>query len=202
MIIGWEKRGACRTNIESPDIVREPKFRGYLETRDRESFDLRDAKKTICRCCGTIHRSYYDRRKRRIRDLSCGEMRIYLELEIRRVRCRKCKKVKVEKLEWLSNNPFYTKRFSFYVGRKCRAMTIQDVSKELKLDWHTVKALDKEYMREQLRRNPVAAPRAIVSGGVKMHKIWRFKNAVGFGCFLGGVEIFWTNHGSMRSFMR
>jgi len=45
MIIGWEKRGACRTNIESPDIVREPKFRGYLETRDRESFDLRDAKK-------------------------------------------------------------------------------------------------------------------------------------------------------------
>ena len=31
MIIGWEKRGACRTNIESPDIVREPKFRGYLD---------------------------------------------------------------------------------------------------------------------------------------------------------------------------
>jgi len=40
-------------------------------------------------------------------------------------------------------------------------MTVKDVAKELKLDWHTVKALDKEYMQEQLRRNPVAAPRVI-----------------------------------------
>jgi hypothetical protein len=37
-------------------------------------------------------------------------------------------------------------------------MTVKDVAKELKLDWHTVKALDKEYMEEQLRRNPVASP--------------------------------------------
>jgi len=61
----------------------------------------------------------------------------------------------------LAKNPFYTKRFAHYVGRKCRAMTVKDVAKELKLDWHTVKALEKEYLQEQLRRNPVAAPRAI-----------------------------------------
>ena len=69
--------------------------------------------------------------------------------------------MKRERLPWLANNPFYTKQFSYYVGRKCRAMTIKDVAKELKLDWHAVKALEKEYMQEQLRRNPVAAPRAI-----------------------------------------
>ncbi len=40
-------------------------------------------------------------------------------------------------------------------------MTIKDMAKELKLDWHAVKALEKEYMQEQLRRNPVAASRAI-----------------------------------------
>jgi Transposase and inactivated derivatives len=40
-------------------------------------------------------------------------------------------------------------------------MTVKDVAKELKLDWHTVKALDKEYMEKQLRGNPVAAPRVI-----------------------------------------
>lgn len=69
--------------------------------------------------------------------------------------------MKTEKIEWLSDNPFYTKRFAYYVGRKCRSMTIQDVAKELKLDWHTVKTLDKEYMGKQLFRNPVAAPRVI-----------------------------------------
>lgn len=59
--------------------------------------------------------------------------------------CRECGKVKREGLEWLTNNPFYTKRFAYYIGRKCRGMTVKDVAKELKLDWDTVKALDKEY---------------------------------------------------------
>ena len=117
-----------------------------------------------------MHRSYYDKRKRQIRDLSCGDARIYLVAEIRRVQCRKCEKVKREGLPWLANNPFYTKRFSYYVGRKCRAMTIKDVAKDLKLDWHTVKTLEKEYMQEQLRRNPVAAPRAIGIDEISLRK--------------------------------
>lgn len=40
-------------------------------------------------------------------------------------------------------------------------MTVKDVARELKPDWHTVKALEKEDMEEQLRRNPVAAPKTI-----------------------------------------
>ena len=76
---------------------------------------------------------------RRIRDLSCGDARIYLEVEVWRVLCRKCGKVKREELEWLADNPFYTKRFVYSVGRKCRTMTVKDVAKEFKLDWDTAK---------------------------------------------------------------
>jgi hypothetical protein len=32
--------------------------------------------------------------------------------------------------------------------------TIKDVAAELKLDWHTVKALDQQYMEAQLKRAP------------------------------------------------
>lgn len=78
--------------------------------------------------------------------------------------------MKREKIDWIADNPFYTKRFAFYVGRKCRAMTVQDVARELKLDWHTVKALDKEYMQEQLRRCPVAAPRIIGIDEISLRK--------------------------------
>lgn len=78
--------------------------------------------------------------------------------------------MKREKLPWLANNPFYTDRFSYYVGRKCRTMTIKDVAKELKLDWHAVKALDQEYMQAQLRRNPIAAPRAIGIDEISLRK--------------------------------
>jgi transposase len=49
-------------------------------------------------------------------------------------------------------------------------MTVQDVAKEFKLDWHTVKALDKEYMEEQLCRNPVAAPGVIGIDEISLKK--------------------------------
>lgn len=78
--------------------------------------------------------------------------------------------MKREEIRWLADNPFYTKRFAFYVGRKCRTMTVRDVARELKLDWHTVKALDKEYMEEQRRRNPVVAPGVIGIDEVSLRK--------------------------------
>ena len=87
---------------------------------------------------------------------------MYLEFEVRRVFCQNCGKVKRERLEFLADNPFYTKRFAYYVGRRCRTATIKDVAKELKLDWHTVKELDKQYMKAQLAK--VGKPRPKVIG--------------------------------------
>jgi transposase len=103
----------------------------------------------------------YDKRLRRIRDLSCGDKRVYLHFWGRRVQCPRCQAVKSERLDWLADNPLYSKRFAFFVGRRCRNSTIQEVAKELRLDWHTVKELDKQYMREQLRRVGTPAPTAI-----------------------------------------
>ena len=105
-----------------------------------------------------------------MRDLSCGDTRVYLEFEVRRVDCPRCKVVKQERLDWLADNPFYTKRFAFFVGRRCRTETISDVARELKLDWKTVKALDKQYMHEQLRRAPRPAPRAIGIDEISIRK--------------------------------
>ena len=104
---------------------------------------------------------WYDRKVRRVRDLSCGDTRIFLELEVRRIDCRRCGKVKRERLDFLADNPLYTKRFAYYVGQRCRDATIKDVAAELKLDWHTVKALEMQYMRAQLKRAGTPAPRAI-----------------------------------------
>ena len=88
-------------------------------------------------------------------------MRVYLDVEVRRVFCRRCQKVKQEKLVWLADSPFYTKRFAFYIGRRCRDSSIQDVAREFHLDWKTVKALEKQYMREQLRRAGSPRPKVI-----------------------------------------
>ncbi len=44
------------------------------------------------------------------------------------------------------------------------------MARELKLDWQTVKAVEKEYMQEQLRRSPVLAPRVIGMDEVSLQK--------------------------------
>ena len=104
---------------------------------------------------------WYDRKVRQVRDLSCGDTRIYLELEVRRTACRRCGKVKRERLDFLADNPFYTKRFAYFVGRRCRQASISDVAKELALDWHTVKALEMQYMEAQLARAGTPGPLVI-----------------------------------------
>ena len=101
------------------------------------------------------------RKQRRVRDLSCGDTRIFLELEVRRLDCRHCGTVKRERLDFLADNPLYTKRFAYYVGRRCRSATIKDVAAELKLDWHTVKALEQQYMEAQLKRAGTPSPQVI-----------------------------------------
>jgi len=139
-------------------------------SEDPDSAACATGKKTVCGACGLLHRTFYDRKTRRIRDLSCGDTRIYLEAEIRRVPCQSCGAVKQEKLSWLADNPFYTKRFGFFVGRRCRVSTIQDVAKELKLDWKAVKELDKQYMQEQLRRVGTPGPKIIGIDEISIRK--------------------------------
>ena len=84
--------------------------------------------------------------------------------------CRRCQKVKQEELDWLADSPFYTKRFAFYVGRRCRDASIRDVAMELHLDWKTVKALEKQYMQEQLRRAGVPGPKVIGIDEISLRK--------------------------------
>ena len=97
-------------------------------------------------------------------------MRILLEIELRRVACRRCGAVKRERLDFLADNPRYTKRFAFYVGKRCRSSTIKDIADELGLEWHTVKELEKQYMRAQLRRAGTPGPKVIGIDEVSIRK--------------------------------
>jgi transposase len=117
-----------------------------------------------------VHRTWYDRTQRRVRDLSSGGTRVYLQLEVRRVHCRHCLAVKRERLGFLADNPLYTERFAWYVGRRCRSSCIKDIAEELNLHWHTVKDLEKQYLREQLRRASQPRPKVIGIDEISIRK--------------------------------
>jgi transposase len=101
-----------------------------------------------------------------------------LELEVRRVCCRHCGTVKRERLDFLADNAHFTKRFAFYVGRRCRQASIRDVARELKLDWDTVKTLEMQYMRAQLKRTGAPAPPVIGIDEIAVRKGHRYRIVV------------------------
>jgi len=65
---------------------------------------------------------------------------------------------------------FYTRRFAYFVGRRCRQATVKDVAKELHLDWHTVKELDMQYMAAQLARAGTPRPEVIGIDEISVRK--------------------------------
>ena len=74
-----------------------------------------------------MQHSFYDRRCRRARDLGCGGREVYLDFEMRRVKCKTCG-VRNEKIDFLSANTKYTLRFAMQIGGLCRSMTISDAT--------------------------------------------------------------------------
>jgi transposase len=102
--------------------------------------------------------------------LPCADHRIYLDVEVRRVDCRQCGAVKRERLDFLVENALHTKRFALYVGRRCRSGAIRDVAEELHLDWQTVKRLEMDYMREQIRRVGTPGPKVIGIDEISIRK--------------------------------
>src|ERR1035441_6665907 len=97
----------------------------------------RRQKKTACGICGRWHRSFYDQKPRLVRDLSCGEHRIYLELFVRRVGCRSCGKVKRERLTWLADNPFmgYASDSTKRADRRSRCGFVHGIPTRTEFGW-------------------------------------------------------------------
>jgi len=151
------RRLVLRSRVPRPqsaarDLWRSPRPAGHLGP----------AKKTaVCSGCGTRYRTFYDHTTRRVRDTDAAGWRLYLAYEQRRVSCTHCRGVKVERLDWLAQNPRYTQRFAQQVGTLCRDMSNKAVAQLLHLHEHTVKDLDTQYMRRWLAKTPQPAPQVI-----------------------------------------
>jgi len=86
------------------------------------------------------------------------------------VQCRRCGRVKRERLEDFLQNALHSQRYARYIGERCRSSTIKDVAQEQNLDWHTVKRLEKQYMREQLARSGTPRPKVIGIDEISVRK--------------------------------
>ncbi len=132
----------------------------------------------MCGTCDQSHRTFSDRKTRRVRDLSCGDPRVYLGVELRRVCCRNWGTVRPARLSCLADNPFYTKRFAFYIGRRCPSSTLRDAAREQHLHGKTVQALAMAYLRAPLQRAGTPAPRVLGIDEISLRKGHTYRSVV------------------------
>lgn len=103
-----------------------------------------------------MHHSWYDTRKRLVRDLDAFGTAVYLAFEVRRVNCRRCQAVKTERISWLALSNRATKRFEEAVGRMARQMPLTEVARHHRISWDQAWRMELEYMRELVQKRPPA----------------------------------------------
>lgn len=106
-----------------------------------------------CGGCGIGVQTTHDVKERTVRDLPWGAWRIYLVLEVHRVRCRRCG-VKTERLDFLEGKHPYTRRFSAAVARDCEDTAVSRVAAKWGLSPQSVRRIDLRALRRWKDERP------------------------------------------------
>ncbi len=104
----------------------------------------------ICHECKSEDESIHSWHKRKLRDLPIGSLSTMVTLHYRKIKCPKCDSYRVEKLGIKSpGGPAITDRMAQKVFSFCEKTSVLEAAKEFKLDWKTVKSIDKKFLEEK-----------------------------------------------------
>jgi transposase len=130
-------------------------FKGYriariFLTENELRILLEKTRKTgLCPSCGKRCRKIESSYERTIRDLDFVDRTTYVVLKEFKISCS-CRYRGIEKLDFLDRYSFYTLRLEEDVFRLCEQMCLKHVAQRTKLNWKTVKAIDKKYLRKEV----------------------------------------------------
>jgi transposase len=72
----------------------------------------------------------------------------YLRLDIQRLKCKRCGKIRQVNIGFANERFGYTRQFENLVLSLCEHMTIKDVSVYLKVSWDVIKDIQKRYLKK------------------------------------------------------
>jgi transposase len=88
--------------------------------------------------CGWTTRSYYDRSVRRWRHLDVGLTKCFLEAEICRIECPRCRRVRTEDVPWARPGARHTNAFCAVVAWLAQRVDKTTITKLLRVSWEAV----------------------------------------------------------------
>lgn len=131
-----------------------------------------------CHGCGQRCRRVHSWEQRAIRDLNLGEARVVLRLAYRKLRCRRCARVRVEDVELCDPYARVTKRLARYIHTLCRHLPVQEVAAHLGLDWKTVKAIDQTVLEATVGETDYTGVRILAIDEIAVRKGFRYMTVV------------------------
>lgn len=129
-------------------VLRLPGYRAYRTAFDEDASTAtlwirQSAKDPVFTCsgCGIGVGTVHDLSERRVRDLPWGAWKVWLVVEVHRVRCWRCG-VKTERLDFLEGKHPFTRRFSQAVARDCEDMAVSRAAVKWELSPQTARRMD------------------------------------------------------------
>lgn len=165
VLVGWE--GYAVESVERRAAT-APEERPQVHIRlARTAWAFR------CSGCGQLCREVHEVTLRCVRDLPILDADTYVWFPRYRVACLTCGP-KVEALPWLSRWARVTARLAENVVRLCRVLPVQHVADFYRLDWDTVKAIDKAALRERVLPVDLSAVTVLVMDEFALHRGHRY----------------------------
>lgn len=129
-------------------------FKGYkiflLEAEKEVLIGLESRRKTgTCPNCGKRCSNIEHQYERLVRDLDLAEHKCYVRFKQKKIRC-KCSYRGLEKLDFVDKSRRVTTRLAQMVANDCKETTLKEVARCYRLNWKTVKEIDRAYIKTLL----------------------------------------------------
>lgn len=151
-----------------------------------------------CSSCGQCSWLIHEVSLRRVRERDMFNYRVWLEVPVRRVRCRRCG-VRVETITWLAPRKRMTNAMVYWVEALARLMPLQHVSALLGLHWHTVKAIDYQRLRREVTEPDRSGLRRLIMDEFALFKGHRYATVV---IDADRKQVLWVGEGRSRKDIR
>jgi transposase len=153
----------------------------------------------FCSGCGQSTLLIHDVTWRRVRERDLFDYRVWLDVPVRRVRCTNCGGRRREQISWLAGRRHLTHAMVSYVEALVRLLPVKQVAELLGLHWHTVKAIDRQRLRRELKEPDLSRLRRVIMDEFALFKGHRYATVA---ICADTHQVLWVGEGRSRKDIR
>lgn len=150
-----------------------------------------------CPKCKKRSNNFEEEYERQIRDLDISGKTCFIVFVERKIKCS-CGYRGVEKLDFVDKYARQTKRFEEYVSRLCQLMSLKDAGILSRIDWKTVKNIDKKYLKQLVIDLKSITPTGIGVDEVSYQKKHKYLTVVRD---IDSGKVIWVHEGRRKAIL-